>query len=130
MSWRELETFSFGDGTALADELAVLVLEGRKRATCWAAADGMLSEVGKRMVMLDGAGRPRAVIETVELELRHFGEIDAAFARDEGEGDLTLAYWQNAHRNYFTRKGQFAEDMLLWCERFKVIEILKDEAGA
>jgi uncharacterized protein YhfF len=130
MSWRELETFSFGDGTALADELAVLVLEGRKRATCWAAADGMLSEVGKRMVMLDGAGRPRAVIETVELELRHFGEIDAAFARDEGEGDLTLAYWQNAHRNYFTRKGQFAEDMPLWCERFKVIEILKDEAGA
>jgi uncharacterized protein YhfF len=130
MSWRELETFSFGDGTALVDELAVLVLEGRKRATCWAAADGMLSEVGKRMVMLDGAGRPRAVIETVELELRHFGEIDAAFAHDEGEGDLTLAYWQNAHRNYFTRKGQYAEDMLLWCERFKVIEILKDEAGA
>jgi uncharacterized protein YhfF len=82
------------------------------------------------MVMLGGAGRRRAVIETVELELRHFGEINAAFAHEEGEGDLTLAYWQNAHRNYFTREGQFAEDMLLWCERFKVIEILKDEADA
>ena len=75
MSWRELETFSFGDSPALADELAALVLEGRKRATCWAAVDGMLTEVGKRMVMLDGAGRPRAVIETVELKLRHFGEV-------------------------------------------------------
>jgi uncharacterized protein YhfF len=56
-------------------------------------------------------------------------KCDAAFAHDEGEGDLTLAYWQNAHHNNFIR-GQFAEDMLLWCERFKVIEILKDEAGA
>jgi uncharacterized protein YhfF len=130
MNWHNLETFSFGDSPALADELAALVLEGRKCATCWAAVDGMLTEVGKRMVMLDGAGRPRAVIETIELKLLHYGEVDATFARDEGEGDLTLAYWQKAHRNYFTRKGQFAEDMLLWCERFQVIEILKDSAAA
>jgi uncharacterized protein YhfF len=129
MNWRDLETFSFGDSPALADELAALVLAGRKRATCWAAADGMLTEVGKQMVMLDGAGRPRAVTQTVELTLRRFGEVDAAFARDEGEGDLTLAFWQRAHRTYFDRKGQFAEDMLLWCERFRVVEILEDGAG-
>src|SRR5262249_1773392 len=120
----DLETFSFGDGPQLADELAALVLEGRKRATCWAAADGALTAVGKRMVMLDGAQRPRAVTETVELTLRRFTEVDAAFAHDEGEGDRTLAWWQSAHRSYFTRKGQFAEDMLLWCERFRVVEIL------
>jgi uncharacterized protein YhfF len=130
MSWRDLETFSFGDSPALADELAALVLAGRKRATCWAAVDGTLTELGKRMVMLDGAGRPRAIIETIELKLLKFGEVDAAFACDEGEGDLTLAYWQKAHCNYFTRKGQFAEDMQLWCERFRVIEILGDEAGS
>lgn len=127
MNWRDLETFSFGDSPALADELAALVLAGRKRATCWAAADGMLTEVGKQMVMLDGEARPRAVIQTVELTLRRFGEVDAAFARDEGEGDLTLAYWRSAHRTYFDRKGQFAEDMTLWCERFRVVEILKNE---
>ncbi len=130
MSRHDLETFSFGDNPALADELAALVLKGLKRATCWAAIDGMLTEVGKRMVMLDGAGRPRAVIETVELTLRRFGEVDAAFAHDEGEGDRTLTYWREAHRTYFTRKGQFAEDMLLWCERFRVIELLEHEAWA
>ncbi len=49
----------------------------------------MLTEVGKRMVMLDGAGRPRAVLTAMELTLRRFDEVDAAFF-DEGEGDQTL----------------------------------------
>ena len=71
--------------------------------------------------MLDGSGIPRAVLETVELTQRRFGEVDAAFAFDEGEGDRTLASWRRAHRNYFGRRGTFAPDMLLWCERFRVV---------
>ena len=122
MQWRDLETFSFGDSPALADDLAALVLAGRKRATCWAATDGKLTEFGKQWVMLDGSGRPRAVIETVELTLRCFGEVDATFAFDEGEDDRTLASWRAAHSRYFRRRGQFAEDMLLWCERFRVVK--------
>ena len=121
--WRDLETFSFGgDSAALAEELAGLVLAGLKTATCWAASEGMLTEVGKRMVMLDGAGRPRAVIETVELTRRQFDAVDAQFAFDEGEGDRTLDFWRRAHRTYFGRRGQFAEDMDLMCERFRVVE--------
>ena len=122
--WRALETFSFGDNPQLADELADLVLAGKKTATCWAASQGLLTEVGKRMVMLDGAGRPRAVIETVELVQRGFAEVDASFAHDEGEGDRTLAYWRRAHEIYFSRLGQFTPDMQLWCERFRVVEII------
>jgi uncharacterized protein YhfF len=122
MDWRKLETFVFGDTPALADELAALVLAGKKTATCWAASDGMLTEIGKRMVMLSGSGRPLAVLETMELSQRRFGEVDAAFAYDEGEGDRSLAYWRDAHRRYFGRLGQFAEDMLLCCERFRVVE--------
>ncbi len=89
MGWRDLEALSFGDGPALADELAALVLDGRKHATCRAASEGMSAEVGKRMAMLDGPGRPRAVLETIELTLRRFDEVDAAFF-DEGERDQTL----------------------------------------
>src|SRR4051794_41196650 len=111
MDWRALETVSFGDGPELADELLALVLDGRKTATCWAASEGQLTGLGRRMVALDGAGRPRAVIETVELVRRRFHEVDAAFAHDEGEGDRSLAYWRHAHRIYFTRLGQFAEEM-------------------
>jgi len=122
MDWRSLETFSFGDGPALADELAALVLAGVKRATCWAATEGRLTEIGKRMVMLSGAGEPLAVVETIELEQRRFNDVDAAFAHDEGEGDRSLAYWREAHRRYFTRRGQFADDMLLYCEHFRLVE--------
>jgi uncharacterized protein YhfF len=84
MGWRDLETFSFGDSPRLADELAARVVEGPKCATCWAASDGRQTEVGKRMVVLDGTGRPRAVIETLELKTRRFNEVDAQFASDEG----------------------------------------------
>ncbi len=45
--WRSLEQFSFGDSPELADELAKLVLAGKKRATCWAASDGPQTAIGK-----------------------------------------------------------------------------------
>jgi len=54
--WRQLESYSFGDSPALADELAALVLAGIKTATCWAAIDGALTHVGKRVVVLKGSG--------------------------------------------------------------------------
>ena len=75
--WRELETFSFGDGPELADSLLELVLSGTKRATCWAESQGLLSaEVGKSMVVLDGQGVPKAVLKTIELTRRRFDEVD------------------------------------------------------
>ena len=129
MTWRELEAFSFGGSPALADTLAALVLDGRKRATCWAASDGTSTEVGKLMVVLDGSGRACAVLETVELFQCRFDAVDAAFAHDEGEDDRTLARWREEHRAYFTRRGQFAPDMLLWCERFRVVERLVNPRG-
>src|SRR6516162_9690655 len=85
MDWHSLERFSFGDSPELADELAELVLTGKKRATCWAAGEGPKTQVGKQWVVLDGTGDPIAVIETVELTQRRFDEVDAAFAFDDGE---------------------------------------------
>ena len=85
-SWRGLRSFSFGDTPALADELLALVLAGCKTATCSAARDGQPTEVGARWVVRDGAGRPRAVIETTELTRRRWNEVDSAFADDEGDG--------------------------------------------
>jgi uncharacterized protein YhfF len=126
--WRSLEQFSFGDSPELADELAGLVLAGKKRATCWAPSEGPKTRVGKRWVVRDGSGVPIAVIETVELTQRRFGEVDAAFALDEGEGDRTLAFWRRAHQNYFGRQGSFAPDMLLYCERFRLVARL--DAGS
>jgi uncharacterized protein YhfF len=119
--WAALETFSFGDTPELAEELAGLVLAGKKTTTCWPIGEGEKTKIGKKMVMLDGAGRPAAILETVELAKRRFDQIEEAFAYDEGEGDRSLDYWRAAHRRYFSRQGVFSPYMELWCERFRVV---------
>jgi len=121
----------FGDDAALADELGALVASGIKTGTCsalweWQAEGNPIPEVGLVSIVLDGAGQPMCIIETVEVTQRRFDEVDADFARAEGEGDLSLDYWRDAHQTFFSRTlpkigKQFSEDMPLVCERFKLI---------
>lgn len=125
VEWHSLPRFPFGDGPELADKLLQLILQGRKRATCWSAADGVKGTiVGGRWVVEDGKGRPRAVLETIELRQQRFDLIDENFAAAEGEGDLSLNHWRRAHQGYFTKNGGFAPDMLLWCERFELLQTI------
>ena len=122
--YRDLRSFAFGDGRELADELLDLVLRGVKTATCSTEDEPNTSTPGERWIVLDGRGTPRCVIESTEVTYRRYSEVDAAFAHDEGEGDRSLAYWRDAHRRYFGRQGKFSEDMMLMCERFRLVEIL------
>ena len=122
------ETFTFGDNRALCDELLALVLEGKKTATCGALrefeAEGeALPVVGRRDIALDWDGNPVLAIETVEVTVRRFSEVDEAFALDEGENP-DLAGWQEDHRRFFERNGGWSPDMELVCERFRLVEDL------
>jgi uncharacterized protein YhfF len=122
---------AFGDNPALADELIALVLAGRKTATCsalweWEADGDPLPAVGTLTVFTDGAGVPLCVAETVEVKVLPMDRVTADFARDEGEGDLSLEYWRAAHERYFKRAlprigRTFTPDMPLVCERFRVV---------
>src|SRR5215212_1510274 len=77
MHWQSLERFSFGDHPALAGELVRLVLEGKKRATCWAVSERLKgAAVGKPMVALDGENRARVVLKTIELTQHQFDQVD------------------------------------------------------
>jgi uncharacterized protein YhfF len=120
----DLPRWSFGDSPELADELLALVRDGRKTATCWAVAQMGPTEAGERSVVLDGAGRPALLVETLSCGAVRYCDVGPAFAALEGEGDLSLDHWRAAHRSYFTRAGVFAEDMNLWCEIFCVLERL------
>ena len=124
--YKDLRSFAFGDSPDLADELLELVLKGVKTATCSTEDEPNLSKPGERWIVLDGRGDPRCVIESTEITFRPFNGVDAAFAFEEGEGDRSLAYWRSAHRRYFTRLGKFNEDMMLMCERFRLVEIFED----
>ena len=121
----------WGDSSALADELGALIVQGTKAATCsalweWEAEGNPIPQVGLITIALDGRGEPLCIVETVEVTVRKYNEVDADFAREEGEGDLSLDYWREAHRNYFSRVLpkiglEFSEEMPLVCERFRVI---------
>jgi uncharacterized protein YhfF len=129
LEYRDLPRWSFGDSAELADELLALVLADKKTATCGAvwqyeAESVALPKPGERSVVLDGSGRPACVIETTELAIKKFDEVDAAFARDEGEGDRSYEFWRRAHEDYFRRSAAFSTDMALVCERFRLIQIL------
>ena len=128
--YRSLRSFAFGDGPELADELLDLVIKGVKTATCSTEDEPNTSTPGERWIVLDGRGQGRCVIETTEVTYRRFGDVDAAFAHEEGEGDRSLAYWRSAHRNYFGRQDKFSEDMMLMCERFRLVEDFEDSTVA
>lgn len=127
----EYEAWSFGDSPEMADRLGRLVLADRKTATCSALweleAEGEpVARPGEKSIILDGDDEPLCVIETTEVTVRRFDEVDETFARDEGEGDRSLAYWREEHRRFFERTlpeigRRFSEDMPLVCERFRVI---------
>lgn len=126
--------FSFGDTPELADQLLSLVLEGKKTATCGALRDVVeggdaLPQVGRQDIVLDGRGRPAAVIETTDVQIRRFLDVDAAFAFDEGEGDRSLESWRLEHERYFRRNGGFTPEMELVCERFRLVERLNRDQG-
>ena len=123
--WRAYPSFAFGDGPALADELAALVVAGRKCATVMLPDDPDRPVLSQKSLVLDGCGEPVCVIETIELFLRRFDEIDEAFAFEEGEDDRTLASWREGHEKYFRRLGVFSPDMTLLCERFRLVEVLR-----
>jgi uncharacterized protein YhfF len=121
----------WGDSPEMATELGRLIADGIKTATCsalweWEAEGETLPEPGVITIVLDGEDNPLCIVETTELNIRPYNEVDAQFAYDEGEGDRSLEYWRRAHWAFFSRSlaaidRQPAEDMPLVCERFKVI---------
>lgn len=104
------------------------MLDGVKTGTASALrdyeADGdPLPEVGERSIILDGGGAPRAVLETTEVTTVPFDQVTAEHAHAEGEGDRTLAAWRQIHERFWTEHSAdgFAADMLVVCERFRLI---------
>ncbi|MDR0284006.1 MAG: ASCH domain-containing protein [Propionibacteriaceae bacterium] len=119
--------WSFGDNPEVADDLLGLVLDGRKRATSglkeeYEAEDEPLPRPGDLAILVDGAGRPRALIRDVEVRVTRWADVTAAQAAAEGEGDGTLAGWRAIHEAAWAGRGQSvtADTEVVW-ERFKVL---------
>lgn len=121
------DVFAFGNTPEMADALGASVAGGVKTATTSALQayepGEPLPQVGELSVVLDGSEKPLCIVETTEVRVLRFAEVDAAFAFDEGEGDRSLSYWRAAHERFFTKTlpGPFDERMQVVCERFRLV---------
>lgn len=114
-----------------ANSLLQLVLTGSKRATAslpWTFEfDGQpIPVVGDYSIITDWNGIAHCIIQTTKHKVFPFDQVSEEFARKEGEGDLTLAYWHKAHQHFFSHEcarigRKFSEDIPVLCEEFELI---------
>ncbi|WP_197077815.1 ASCH domain-containing protein [Actinobaculum suis] len=102
--------FAFGGTEEMADELAQLVVDGKKTVTSslretYTAEGEELPQAGELAIVTDGRGVPRALIAITKVEVIPFREVDAEIAHSEGEGDLSLEYWQRVHAEFFAAEA-------------------------
>jgi uncharacterized protein YhfF len=125
------DAFGMGDSPELRQELLDLVLEGKKRASTTLVREMEVEgwpepREGEYNILLDGEGRPAAVIVTVSARQTRFSEVDEEHAYWEGEMERTLESYRREHTNYYKRRGEalgfeFSDDMEVILERFEVV---------
>lgn len=104
------------------DELFELVRIGRKRGTCGRNSDEEpMAKIGAVQEIYNSRGETIRIQITAVRKCR-FCDIDDAWAKIEGEGDLSLAYWRTVHIDFFnTYFPDFQETDLLELNEFVVI---------
>ncbi|TCV96574.1 ASCH domain-containing protein [Biostraticola tofi] len=124
--YQHASQWAFGDSPEMADQLLALVMAGEKTASC-GSYDSYRAElspmVGDYHIVLDGRGKPGCAIRTLSLRLIRYRDVTADMAAKEGEGDKSLNYWQQAHREFFERNSGFSQDMWLIYEEFEVVAV-------
>ena len=99
-------TAGIAGDSAIADELLSLYLNGSKTAGSSLVRDYELTGeefpgLEDYWIILDSSGHPRCIVKTVRVEFFVFGEVPEHVAIAEGEGDLSVAYWKRAHKDFF-----------------------------
>ena len=101
------DAFAFCGGGKIGDELAELVLCGKKRATAsWydsyiCEGEALPSADGISMVLYDN-GDAACIIKNTSVAVVPFYSVTERHARLEGEGDLSLGYWRDVHTKVFS----------------------------
>lgn len=100
----KIDAWAFG---VFADQLADLVLRGEKTATAstyelYKLENEPLPQAGSFDVILDSQDRAVCIVEITKVSVLPFNEVSADHAFKEGEGDKSLGYWRQIHKELFT----------------------------
>jgi uncharacterized protein YhfF len=124
----------FGDSPELSRSLIALIRSGGKRAGAsllWSHEHegDPVPEVGDIGIVLDDADEPALVTRVTSVVVCPFDQVTPEFAAREGEGDLSLAWWREAHWRFFSREcaaiGRVPDtSMPVVCAAFEVLHVL------
>lgn len=125
-------SFYFCDNKTDADECLDLVLQGVKKATATALwwydyHDEPLPIPDDYYVITSWEGIAKCIVQVTQVDVVKFRNVSATFAKIEGEGDKSLAYWRKVHKAYYERElaehpeMHFREDMMIVCEQFHLV---------
>jgi uncharacterized protein YhfF len=118
-----LPDFGLGyPGTDLRRRLVAAVLAGEKTASAGLADEEEPPRPGDRFALHDAHDRVVGVVEVTGARVVPTGEIDLAFARDEGEGFESVEDWRLAHERFFERPIE--DDTGIVAIRFQLVECL------
>lgn len=96
----------FGFPGPLRDSLVASILSGTKTTTTsllveYAVEGDPLPAVGRRQAVIDSAGQPVAIIETVQVDQARLDQVPLSHVIDEGEGHVTVTQWRADHERYW-----------------------------
>lgn len=121
----------FGNSEKMSKQLCELVLTGKKTATAslqWVYENKPedLPIQNGYSIITDFQGKPKCIIQTINIDIVAFNKVSEEFASKEGEGDLSLKYWRDVHWAYFSKECQEIgrqprQDMPIICEEFKLV---------
>lgn len=125
------EAAAWGNSDELADTIAELIYSGVKTTTSsllWSqqAKNWTVEKPGDKSILLDSKGLPICITETVDVFIKPFDQVDAAFVYNYGEGDRTLNFWNQNVWDYYDAEctvlgKSAARDMPMICQVFRVI---------
>lgn len=116
--------------TSFLDELSRMATEGRKRGTAhmklhFEHETIPMREPGDCWIVTTCAGEPLCVVRITAVAVTPFDQVGETFAASEGEGDLSVAHWRQAHLAYFQDQCAmwdevWRDDMPIVCESFEL----------
>ena len=122
------DAWAFGEAP---DELAELVIQGIKTATCssydlYQINNEPLPKAGDYSIILNSNEEAVCIIKTKKVYVTEYNQVSADHAFKEGEGDRSLEYWRMVHESFLTNElssvhRSFDEHTKVVCEEFEVV---------
>ncbi|MCF0111223.1 MAG: 5-formyltetrahydrofolate cyclo-ligase [Erysipelotrichaceae bacterium] len=85
-----------------------------------------LPQAGNYSVILDENEEALCIVQTIKVSVLPFEQVSTEHARNEGEGDGSIAYWKMVHEQLFQKEMKdygltFSEKTDVVCEEFEVV---------